>query len=455
MKTKRFLAVLVTCVFAFVICAVPAMAEVIPSAPGEKARLMLETNNTDGTESKGDIQFTGSNIADAEKGMVTTGEYYELTAQAQTGYLFDSWTLSVSLRKADGTVQALGGADYADEAGQKAFEVTNEKVKVNFVEPKDAVDGDVLEYNITANFKKDPASVAVTVNYVYSGLYGADFIYTETQYLTEGTHTITADAAQYEGKGFQLVDAAANTQEVNVTQKDGQLVADVDTVSFSVKPTVDPTTVSFSVTYVDLAGNPIGAGGRIWFDDIGVYDRENILLPYGYRAIPPAHPGEDWFYPTSLEYIDGQWQATVPDLEIVVAKSVATVNIQFALEDGTLLPDLSYEKAYFNVGGGIETVEAPEGYEFVGENTYAVEVTEDDLLNLVVDPTEVTFTVKPVATTPGNPENPTDNGTTTPPQDGTMGGNPTTGDATPYVILAVTVAAAAGVMVVAFKRRKA
>lgn len=30
-----------------------------------------------------------------------------------------------------------------------------------------------------------------------------------------------------------------------------------------------------------------------------------------------------------------------------------------------------------------------------------------------------------------------------------------TGDATPYVILAVTVAAAAGVMVVAFKRRKA
>ena len=40
-------------------------------------------------------------------------------------------------------------------------------------------------------------------------------------------------------------------------------------------------------------------------------------------------------------------------------------------------------------------------------------------------------------------------------RNGTMGGNPTTGDATPYVILAVTVAAAAGVMVVAFKRRKA
>lgn len=455
MKTKRFLAALVTCVFAFVICAVPAMAKEIPSAPGEKADLALETKNTDGTESEGNIVFTNSNIGSADKGMMTKGEFYELTAQAQTGYLFDSWTLSVSLRKADGTVQALGGADYADEAGQKAFEVTDEKVKVNFVEPKDVVDGDVLEYNIIANFKKDPTTVAVAVNYVYSGLYGADFIYTETQYLAQGSHTIHAEAAQYESKGFELVDAAANSQEVNVTEKDGQLVADVDAVNFNVKPTVDPTTVSFNVTYVDLAGNPIGAGGRIWFDDIGVYDRENISLPYGYREILPAHPGEDWFYPTSLEYVNGQWKATVTEVEIPVAKSVATVNIQFTLEDGTLLPDLSYEKAYFNVGGGIETVEAPEGYEIVGENTYAVEVTEDDLLNLVVDPTEVTFTVKPVATTPENPESPTDDGTTTPTQDGTMGGNPTTGDATPYVILAVTVAVAAGVMAVAFKRRKA
>lgn len=89
-----------------------------------------------------------------------------------------------------------------DGAGQKAFEVTNEKVKANFVEPNGAVEGDVLEYNITANFKKDPTSVAVAVNYVYSGLYGADFIYTETQYLTEGTHTITADAVIMQTKAF-------------------------------------------------------------------------------------------------------------------------------------------------------------------------------------------------------------------------------------------------------------
>mgnify|MGYP000591564331 CR=1 FL=1 len=112
------------------------------------------------------------------------------------------------------------------------------------------------------------------------------------------------------------------------------------------------------------------------------------------------------------------------------------------------------KKLYFNVGGGIETVEAPEGYEIVGENTYAVDVTEDDLLNLVADPTEVTFTVKPVATTPGNPENPTDDGTTTPTQDGTMGGNPTNRRCYSLCNFGSNCCTAAGVMVVAFKRRK-
>ena len=414
MKTKRFLAVLVTCVFAFVVCAVPAMAKVIPTVPGEKASVALEVLNTDGTDCEGNIKQTAAQQSGADQSMTQQGDYITYQAENPEGYVFDSWTVNITWVKEDGTREVLG-ADYADTTNQKAFT---------------AADGSTA-YN--------PNDATLRVNYV----------------MPQGCHTIHADAAQYENKGFELVNAAANSQEVNVTEKDGQLVADVDAVNFNVKPTIDPTEMSFSVTYVDLAGNPIGAGGRIWFDDIGVYDRENILLPYGYRAIPPAHPGEDWFYPTSLEYINGQWQVTVPDLEIVVAKSVATVNIQFALEDGTLLPDLAYEKAYFNVGGGIETVEAPEGYEIVGENTYAVDVTEDDLLNLVADPTEVTFTVKPVATTPGNPENPTDDGTTTPTQDGTMGGNPTTGDATPYVILAVTVAAAAGVMVVAFNRRKA
>ncbi len=64
------------------------------------------------------------------------------------------------------------------------------------------------------------------------------------------------------------------------------MVADVDVVSFNVKPTIDPTTVSFGVTYVDLAGNPIGNGGRIWFDDIGLYDREILCC---HMDTEPSH----------------------------------------------------------------------------------------------------------------------------------------------------------------------
>lgn len=60
MKTKRFLAVLVTCVFAFVVCAVPAMAKVIPTVPGEKASVALEVLNTDGTDCEGNIKQTAA-----------------------------------------------------------------------------------------------------------------------------------------------------------------------------------------------------------------------------------------------------------------------------------------------------------------------------------------------------------------------------------------------------------
>ena len=402
-ENKKVLAALVTCVFAFAVCAVPALAKVIPTVPGENASVALEVINLDNTECNGNIkqldaQMTGN-------GMTVAGDYIKYQAESPVGYLFDSWTVNLFLVKQDGSRQELGAA-YQDDAGQLAFtnsdgsaayDANDPTLRVNYVVLQDFAQGqEHLEYQVTANFKKDPSSVGVSVRYVYNGVYGDNIIYEETQYLAEGTHTINAQAANYENLGYELVDAAANSQEVNVTNDGGQLTADVNIVNFYVQPTVDPTTVSFQVTYVDLAGNPIAGGGDIFFDDIGVYERDNIILPYGYRAIPPAHPGEDWFYPTSLEYINGQWQATVPNVEIIVAKSVATVNIQFALEDGTLLPELSYEKSYLNVGSGIETVEAPEGYEIVGNNTYAVEVTEDSLLNLVADPTEVTFTVRPV-----------------------------------------------------------
>lgn len=62
-------------------------------------------------------------------------------------------------------------------------------------------------------------------------------------------------------------------------------------------------------------------------------------------------------------------------------------------------------RIFFNAGSDIELAEDLEGYEFIGGNTYAVKVIEDALLNLVVNRTEVTFTVKPFGITPADSEN--------------------------------------------------
>lgn len=158
---------------------------------------------------------------------------------------------------------------------------------------------------------------------------------------------------------------------------------------------VNPSDYFFEVRYVDGAGNPVPGGGNIEFETTGPYSREDIPLPYGYMEVIPAHPGEDWLYPTALEFVDGQWVVTNPVVEIMVEK-MASVDIIFKDTDGNILEDLGYTKFYDGEGGGIERVNTPEGYEFVGENTYAVDVTRDADGRLVANPTQVTFVVKVV-----------------------------------------------------------
>ena len=89
MKTKRFLAVLVTCVFAFVVCAVPAMAKVIPTVPGEKASVALEVLNTDGTDCEGNIKQTAAQQSGADQSMTQQGDY--ITYQAENPEIPFEW----------------------------------------------------------------------------------------------------------------------------------------------------------------------------------------------------------------------------------------------------------------------------------------------------------------------------------------------------------------------------
>ena len=233
--------------------------------------------------------------------------------------------------------------------------------------------------------------------------------------------------------------------------ENGKLVADPAEVVFWVKAEgtevpVNPSDYFFNFRFVDGEGNLIG-GGTIYFDKTGPYSREEIELPDGYMQMIPAHPGEDWLYPTALEWKNGEWFVTNMDVEIMV-EPMAKVDIIFKTPDGKVLEDLSYTKYYDSIGAGIETVTAPEGYEFVGENTYAVDVTRDENSKLVADPTEVEFVVKAIGS--GEPSDPTR------PGDDTQG--PKTGDSSNlnlWVAFMIVSAGAVFVVLMAKYRRKA
>lgn len=233
-------------------------------------------------------------------------------------------------------------------------------------------------------------------------------------------------------------------------------------------PEVTPSDYSFEVKYVDGEGKPVPGGGTITFDKAGPYSREDIPLPYGYMAIVPAHPDNDWLFPTALEWKNGQWFVTNPVVEIMVEPKAA-VNILFKTPDGKVLEDLSYTKYYDSVGAGIETVTAPEGYEFIGGNTYAVDITRDENGKLIADPAEVTFVVKAIGSgessepeipsKPSEPSEPTDpQNPTAPTQPGDDTQSPETGDNSNlnlWVALMVVSAGAIFIVLITNRRKKA
>lgn len=210
-------------------------------------------------------------------------------------------------------------------------------------------------------------------------------------------------------------------------------------------PDINPSDYSFKVTYIDGEGNLVPGGGTVCFDKKGRYSREDIPLPYGYMEIIPAHPDEDWLYPTALEFIDGEWTVTNPIVEIMV-EPMAAVCIIFKDANSNILEGLGYIKFYDSEGGGIETVIAPDGYEFIGANTYAVDVTRGADGKLIADPDEVIFVVKAIATEePSKPSEPGEPIEPTHPSKDTD--NPKTGD-TSNMVLSFSLLIAAGVGIV-------
>ncbi len=167
---------------------------------------------------------------------------------------------------------------------------------------------------------KDPSSEQETITIPVTYTYKGDVVTKEEAVLSEGDNVVKAAEDLAEKYGFVLEDSQENKITVQAIKdpETGELKADVDTVNFDVIPTIDPAEYSFHVSYEDKDGKSVPGGGDLYFEDIGPYSNEDIPLPHGYQQVIPAHPGEDWLYPTSLVFEDGQWVVTNPEVVLVV-----------------------------------------------------------------------------------------------------------------------------------------
>ncbi len=83
---------------------------------------------------------------------------------------------------------------------------------------------------------------------------------------------------------------------------------------------MDPSDYSFTVQYTDIDGGESPAEATVQFKTTGPFSNEDIPIPAGYSQFIPAHPGDEWLFPTSLELVSGEWTVTVPVVTIDLVK---------------------------------------------------------------------------------------------------------------------------------------
>lgn len=342
--------------------------------------------------------------------------------------LAERTTSSITLQTVAGAQYRLGDGNWQDTP---LFTGLQSNTDYTFGIRLKATDSQFTSLEATAMLRTDKLRLGIPVKYTYNGKVVAESVFT----AAEGVNTVTPDAAGTTAIGFTMKEGAAGQVTVNVVNQNGTPTADKETVTFEVVPTVNPAAKSFTVTYVDAKGNVVPGGGKLSFTDIGSFSRKDIplILPDGYQAFIPANQDEEWHYPTSLEFIDGQWTVTNAAVKIQVEKK-ASVKVQFVLADGTVLQDDGYEKYYGEVGSFVENITAPDGYKLAGGNHYTIQISRDAEGNLTADRPELTIKVaKPETSRPEIPA---------------------TGDIAPSFFILLSAAALTGtVMVVMMKKR--
>ena len=416
MKQRKRLAAILVCILLVMTATMPAFAvDLVPPPATERATILLKSydlTNPDATESVGEIVVVGQS-GDFSK----RGDFYRFQPVPKEGYQFDHWEPSLVLACKDGSMLpiqnnypagGLSGTCYAFGEGEVLYDPYSSQIQVNNV----LIVGDdnytMYYYTVAAVFRPVEAgeSVTVPVSYRYKDqMIGSENL---SVTLTEGVHSVTPNPEEFASSGFVCNDAG---QTVTVSRgADGRLHAQPESVVFDVVPSTDPTTVTFQLKFVTRDGTVVSVMD-VPFKDIGKYDfikytptetgtytaEYTIPIPEGYKI--------EYVYPAYAEllYIDSQWQSVPAVREIEVTKC-AQVTVHFALEDGTQLPDLSYQK-FLHEGTNTITPTVPEGYEWVGNDPIVVESYRDNQWNLIADPTDITFTLKKL---PREVQTPTD-----------------------------------------------
>ena len=406
MKQKKRLAAIVVCMLFMIVAAMPAFAvDLVPPPATERATISLKSydlTNPDATEPVGEIVVTGQS-GDFSK----VGDFYRFQAVAKEGYRFDHWEANLTNQLVDGSMRDLtdhylaagsNGLCYPFGEGRTLYDPNASQIQVNNIYVVDDSNCTMYYYTVTAVFRPIEAgeTVSVPVSYRYKDqIIGAENL---SVTLTEGEHTITPDSDEFAPFGFVCSDAG---QKVTVSRgQDGCLHPQPESVVFDVVPSTDPTTITFQlkfvtrdgavVSVVDVPFNDIGKYAFIKYTPtetgnqyIGVY---TIPIPEGYKI--------EYVFPEYAEllYIDGRWQP-VPAVQEIQVTKCAQVTVHFVLEDGTQLPDLSYQK-YVHEGKNTITPTVPSGYEWVGGDPIVVDSYRDNQWNLIADPTDITFTLK-------------------------------------------------------------
>ena len=210
--------------------------------------------------------------------------------------------------------------------------------------------------------------------------------YRESVPIFEGKNTIRPNKTLADDGYFKLA-AANQSAVVNLTEQNGELVADTDVVYFDVIPSVNPSDYYYRAAYFDRSGNKIGEA-EVPYSYAGITLIAEMPVPEGYRV----YDTESNYANTALTPYFGKWYGVFQNQMIIVEKT-AQVSVNFIDQNGAALPEYAYTEYIGEVGDFEITPKLPDGYIAADGKKYYVAVTRDDNDELTADISEITVKI--------------------------------------------------------------